>query len=165
MQDNDSILELGAGDGRDSIFFASRGLKVTAIEQVESCCNSIEDLSKGEVKAISADFTGVKQEELGSFDVVYSRFTLHSITALDQICLFQNLPGLLNKGGRLMIEVRSVKDPIYGKGQKTAADTYLYNDHQRRFVRIESIVSIISKLGFTVFFAGERQGWAPHKML
>ena len=55
LHPNKKMLELGCGNGRDSIFFSEKGIYVTAIDQAES---SINNLSKkySDIKFVADDF-------------------------------------------------------------------------------------------------------------
>lgn len=78
LEDGKNLVELGCGNGRDSIFFASNKIKVFGIDQV---IGEIEFLNKefqsDNLKFMCLDFTNLYLDY--KFDYVYSRFTLHSI--------------------------------------------------------------------------------------
>jgi ubiquinone/menaquinone biosynthesis C-methylase UbiE len=75
------ILEIGVGNGRDSIFFAQEGNDVTGIDIAEGAIKlAKENAEKAGVSDVN--FVLGKAEELGfgdeSFDAVYSLSVLHS---------------------------------------------------------------------------------------
>lgn len=45
------LLELGCGNGRDSLFFLKNGLKVTAVDASDVAINSLVELTKGNPSA------------------------------------------------------------------------------------------------------------------
>ena len=78
------LVELGCGNGRDAIYFANAGAKhVDAIDQCENIINLLTYRFQ-QIKNLSfhcQDFTcmeDVTKEK--KFDIIYSRFTLHSIS-------------------------------------------------------------------------------------
>lgn len=74
------ILELGCGNGRDSLFFAANGLHVTGVDASEQAINQLNADCQGKnVHFICGDF--VKSEKIYSseYEYVYSRFSIHAI--------------------------------------------------------------------------------------
>jgi ubiquinone/menaquinone biosynthesis C-methylase UbiE len=75
------LIELGCGNGRDSVFFANGGLNVTAVDECESEIKFLNARYKHleNCTFLSADFSAMNDVEK-TFDIVYSRFTLHSVS-------------------------------------------------------------------------------------
>lgn len=162
LKKGDNLIELGCGNGRDSIFFARNEIKVLATDQCEAEMKSLNSsFAKVDLSFKIADFTQLPETD--KFNVVYSRFTLHSIseTQEDQV-LKWSLENLL-PGGYLCIEARGHKNELYKLGEKVAEEdhAYIYNDHYRRFVEITTLVSKLEKLGFVVVLKEEKTGFAP----
>lgn len=158
-----TLIEFGCGNGRDAIFFANEGLTVHAIDQ---CENEIKFLSHrykqlGNIAFQSADFSNLGSNH--KFDVVYSRFTLHSVGKEQEekalIWAFDNL----NPNGVLCIEVRGQKNEIYKLGEKVVGEehAYIYNNHYRRFLNFDRLCDFIESLGFNICFSAEEKGFAP----
>jgi len=117
VKKNESLIELGCGNGRDSIYFANNGINVFSTDQ---CEHEISFLSErydylSNVKFVIADFTLL--DESKKYDVVYSRFTLHSIKSEEQDRVLNWAFKNLNINGRFCIEVRGHKNEIYKKGE------------------------------------------------
>ena len=68
----------------------------------------------------------------------------------------------LRPGGKLFIEVRSVKDPLFGKGRQLEHNAFFYDNHYRRFIVLEELVESLEQHGFRVEYAEERTGFAPY---
>ena len=87
-----------------------------------------------------------------TFDLIYSRFTLHSINDEQQE---QFLSSITKRGTFLAIECRSDGD----------VDTVREHgdDHYRNFVSYERMLRLFDSLGFMVLFAEEGRGFAPYK--
>ncbi|MGX3010346.1 class I SAM-dependent methyltransferase [Helicobacter sp. 23-1044] len=155
---NLKLIELGCGNGRDSVYFAKQGISVLGIDQ---CENMIATLNKRHKSANlsfqSGDFTALPNAEF-AFDAIYSRFTLHSINATQQSNLFkwiaQNLSGIL------AIECRGYKNSLYGRGEMVEKDAFIYDNHYRRFVDFEALCEFLSD-DYEVLFAKEDKGFAP----
>lgn len=162
IKDGDSLLELGCGNGRDSIFFANNGVTVVAVDQ---CENEISTLSKEQklsnLKFLTGDFT--KLGEIGKFNHIYSRFTLHSITEKEESDTIKWAYEHLEDGDGLLIEARGKKNELYKLGTPVSGepDAYIYEGHFRRFVDIEILCNKLIQAGFNIAFAEEKSGFAP----
>lgn len=157
-----SLVELGCGNGRDAIFFAEQGLRVTALDNSEI---SIEELQKAGISNaafICDDFVNSDIHRPNSYDYAYSRFTLHAITPNQQKILLRRVHTALRPGGKFFIEVRSVHDSLYGKGRKIERNAYFYDNHYRRFIVLDELVGELEGTGFIVEYAKESQGFAPY---
>ncbi|MDX1446886.1 class I SAM-dependent methyltransferase, partial [Lishizhenia sp.] len=76
LKKGDSLIELGCGNGRDALYFAQKGLNVKAIDQSEFTTKNLNEIEG--ITAETNDFT--RLDDLSEkVDVIYSRFTLHSI--------------------------------------------------------------------------------------
>lgn len=159
---NESLLDLGCGNGRDSLYFAQNGLNVTAIDSSEIGINCLIDKARKMnvgINTIVGDFTDNKLF-CEKFDNVYSRFSIHAISEKEQNKLLANVNKILNFEGKFFIEVRSVKDELFGKGKKIAKNTYLYNKHCRRFIVLEELVDELIKNNFKVLYSKEKNDFA-----
>lgn len=162
-QEGNALVELGCGNGRDARFFAANGVGVTAVDQ---CVHEIEALesTKGDLscKFRSGDFTSLADCDDGS-DIIYSRFTLHSVGAKDQTRTLEWCQRNLVDGGILCVETRGQKNEIYRKGSPVQGedDAFIYNDHYRRFVNFEEFTEEITDIGLTIIESAEQPGFAP----
>lgn len=160
-----SIIELGCGNGRDAIFFANANAQVTALDQ---CDNIIELLNHRYRKVDNLtfkcmDFTCL--DDHNKFDIVYSRFTLHSISKQQEEKVTRWAFRNLNPKGKLCVEVRGQKNEIYQVGIPVEGepDAFILNDHYRRFLHFESFCRELDGLGFRIDYAKEQKGFAPYK--
>jgi len=159
-----SLIELGCGNGRDAIFFANEGVIVTAIDQ---CENEIKFLTARYKHLTNCTFSSDDFSKLNDFekpfDIVYSRFTLHSVSETEEQQTLQWAHRNLCPGGYLCIEVRGQKNEIYKLGDKVEGETdaYIYNNHYRRFLNFDKLCHSLVSLGFRLDFAAEEKGFAP----
>ena len=77
--------------------------------------------------------------------------------------LLDNVFGSLKKGGLFFIEVRSVNDDIFGKGNEIARNTYIYDGHFRRFIVLDDLIQELKEAGFSIVRSEEKIGFAPYK--
>lgn len=163
VEKNKNLLELGCGNGRDSLYFAQNGLNVTAIDASDT---AIENLQKknvyGNACFICDDFVCSPTIFAGQFDYCYSRFSLHAINAEQENELVRNVYGALKKYGKFFIEVRSINDDIYGLGEKIAENTYIYEGHFRRFVVKRDLENKLEQTGFHITYSEEKRGFSPY---
>ena len=156
-----SILDLGCGNGRDSLYFAAKGLSVTGIDSAEVAIQSLQ--GKAGCRFVCGDFVTLDGMEDSSFDYCYSRFTVHAISQDQEAELLGNVLRVLREGGRFFIEVRSVNDGIYGLGEAKEKDAYIYEGHYRRFIRLRDFVNRLCDAGFSIEYAEESDRFAPYK--
>lgn len=166
VQKGQSLIELGCGNGRDAHFFATRGVGVLAVDQ---CVKEIAELSKSNdspdhLRYVTEDFTALP-DSVTPFDVVYSRFTLHSVTEAGQAQTLDWSFRNLAPGGLLCVETRGQKNEIFQLGEPVEGDpnAFVYEDHYRRFVDFEDFQADLNKAGFTVVEAAEATGFAPYQ--
>ncbi len=156
------ILELGCGNGRDSLYFLNKGHRVTAIDGSDTAIDMLKAITSDCMNAIFVCDDFVKCESLYQvkYDCIYSRFTLHAITEEQENELLEKLKGALALGGRVCIEARTVHDGIFGLGKKVDRNAFYYNGHFRRFIDVENFKEKIEKMGFKVLSLEESTGFS-----
>ena len=142
------ILELGCGQGRDTIFFASNGLEVHAIDSSKVAIENIyQKIGKGNISLGLRHFQ-VKQSlpfDSSYFDAIYSHmFYNMRFTDKELRFLFTESSRVLRNNGLLYFSVRSDKDPQYNKGKKIDDKIYEINGFQIRFFTKEQIKSFLA---------------------
>lgn len=148
------IVELGCGNGRDSCHFAKsdKVKHVLAFDLADTAVKNFrEETHKEKVHFFVQDFSCIPSSLVNGFvvNVVYSRFTLHSVTKNAASASLKWAYDHLSVGGLLLIEVRSVQDPMFGVGTKVDGERDAWqSSHFRRFVRIEELSTELVQLGF-----------------
>lgn len=164
LEEGKELIELGCGNGRDSSLFARSGVKVTAIDQSEQSIKNLQNNNlTNQIKFIADDFIKTKLLEEKTFDYVYSRFTMHSITEKEEDILLKRVYSALEDNGLFFIEVRSIKDDIFGLGEEIARNTYIYNEHCRRFIIMKELVNKLEDIGFNIVLSNEDKNYAIYK--
>jgi tellurite methyltransferase len=98
------VLDLGCGEGRDSVFFAERGFNVTGVDIARSGLAKAERLASARgvrVRWVCGDIGGLATRCLGdgSFDLVYSCGSIHYVPRAMRGRLFRRLQALTRTEG------------------------------------------------------------------
>ena len=167
IEKNYNIVELGSGNGRDAIFLAHYKHNVIAIDQsiaaidIEKLSLDLEVAQYLHPKAL--DFIQEDYSQYEKIDVFYSRFTIHSITKVDEELLLPNVYNALSSNGLFCIEVRTIKDPLYGVGESCGEDTFITDNHQRRFINSSVFRKQVLDLGFKELYFIEEDNLSIYK--
>ena len=152
------LVDLGCGNGRDSLFFAKNGINVIGIDSSHVAINEL--LKHGDTEFICGDFTNNAQVYQSTHDYFYSRFTLHAINEGQQNSLIKNVYTSLKPGGFFFIEARSIHDDIFGKGEPAGRNAFIYDKHYRRFIISDELISDLLASGFKILYNKEARGFA-----
>lgn len=125
-----TLLDVGAGHGRDALYFAKKGLDVTAIDFSKSGIDALKK-SNSKINAKQIDIRKM-QFPKETFDVIYAHLSLHYFNDRETARIFQNLRMSLRKGGLMFVKCKSTDDPLYGRGRKLSRDMY-HRGHTRHF--------------------------------
>ena len=155
------ILELGCGNGRDSLFFLSKGYRITAIDGSDVAIEMLNRMIDSDnASFICDDFVSSKEFFRTKYDCIYSRFTLHAISEKQEDELLCNAGYALKSTGILAIEARTTNDELYGKGIEIEKDRFFYNEHCRRFIDVDDYRNKLEKSGFDVIYLDESDGFS-----
>ena len=157
-----AMVELGCGNGRDAVFFAAQGLHITALDMSQEAISHLQSRDIPHARFLCGDFVSSDIYQTGHYDYAYSRFTIHSINRDQERVLLVNLFRGLRPGGKLFIEVRSVNDPLFGRGKQVERNAFFYDNHYRRFIVLDELVQTLEQHGFRVEYAREGTGFAPY---
>lgn len=124
------LLELGGGQGRDTIFFATEGLHVNVLDYAQPAIEAILDKAKilglGEfVLAQKHDVREALPFEDESFDACFSHMLYcMPLTTQELEYLNSEIARVLRPGGLNIYTVRHTKDPHFGQGIHRGEDMY-----------------------------------------
>ncbi len=127
---NSKIVELGAGLGRDSIYFAKNSINVTALDYSENGIKIINEKIKKEnlTSSISTLKFDIREDlpfETNSVDACYSHMLYcMALTQKDLDKLNSEIHRILKPGGLNIYTVRNTDDGDYKKGIHRGEDLY-----------------------------------------
>ena len=161
-----NIIELGSGNGRDSIYF-SQHHNVIAIDQSLNAIKiemQLLNLQVGKnLQPKVVDFVQEDYLHYEKIDIFYSRFTLHSISKADEVILLPKIFNSLINQGLFCIEARTIKDPLFGKGEFCGDNTFISDGHKRRFIDSQVFLDFATKLGFDLVYFVEEDNLSIYK--
>ncbi|HET6746599.1 MAG TPA: methyltransferase domain-containing protein [Candidatus Saccharimonadales bacterium] len=144
------VLDLGAGQGQDSRYFAEHGydvastdLEETALEQSRS---KLPDELKQKITIRKIDLREELPFEDGVFDVVYAHLSLHYFDYETTVRLFDEIQRVMKPGGILAFFTNSIHDPQYNTGTKLEEDYFQIGDKAKRYF------SVSTARAFTKYF-------------
>jgi tellurite methyltransferase len=121
------VLDLGCGEGRDSVFFALRGLDVTGVEASAAGLQKAERLAHDRgVRVRWVESVLPELPPLGAFDLIYSCGSIHYVPRRERADLFTRLRAMTAPGGlqahivftdRHVYEERGERIEYFGPGE------------------------------------------------
>lgn len=171
LDEGNSLIELGCGNGRDSLFFYKNKIDVIGVDQVRCEVEFLnENYGDDSLIFLNDDFTNLENAQLENksvlaekdLDYIYSRFTFHSINEKKENRTLDWIENNLNTGGLFLLEARSLKDPMYQKG-KSLSETENFTDHYRRYMDYNNIIEKLTNRNFEIIFGVEDNDLAVYK--
>lgn len=127
---NANILELGGGQGRDTLFFARAGFQVDVLDYTDSAVDAISEKARqlglaGSVSARRHDVREPLPFDDESFDGCYSHMLYcMALTTAELDFLSAEVRRVLRPNGLHVCTVRHTGDPDYGTGIHRGEDLY-----------------------------------------
>lgn len=125
-----TLLELGGGVGRDTLYFAKMGFRVTVLEYSESGARTIQNKAEklglsDKVEVILHDVRVPLPIANESFDCCYSHMLYCMDLSLGELeSLTQEVHRVVKQGGIQQYSVRNEMDPMYRTGRDLGDDKY-----------------------------------------
>jgi SAM-dependent methyltransferase len=146
------VLELGAGHGRDTIFFASNGIEVEALDYSVAAVEILDKIAKEKDLPIKPRIFDVKNPlpfPDSNFDAVYSHMLLNIKFSVDELhFIFSEIRRVLKPKGLNFFSVRNHNDKSYGKGREIdKGGIYDINGFQIRFFTEKEIQDLTTEEG------------------
>ncbi len=160
--DSVTLVDIGCGDGRDSIFFATRGRKVLGLDRagvaIEHAREKADQAGLDGARfavcdlADEAALAAALSEEDERPRVFYSRFVLHAIDARTQAALLDAIDAHARPSDLFVAEFRTDKDEELAKA---------HPKHYRRYQNAAEFLADLRERGWEVDYDVESSGLAP----
>jgi SAM-dependent methyltransferase len=145
------LLELGAGHGRDTTFFASNGIEVEAIDYSVIAVGILDKIAKEKrlpIKPRIFDVKNLLPFSDGYFDAVYSHMLLNMNFSLGELhFIFSEIRRVLTPKGLNFFSVRNHNDKSYGRGVEIDKGIYDINGFQIQFFTEKEIQDLAAAEG------------------
>jgi SAM-dependent methyltransferase len=155
IENYDTLLDIGCGNARDTIFFNEKIKDITAIDSSNIVINQ-NILKNAKINFKCVDLQNINKLNK-TYDNIYCRFVLHSIkkTVCDDLLI--NCFNILNKSGLFFIECRSINDLLYGEGERGSEENEFICGHYRRFIKNEELLICLKDIGFKIIYNDEAE--------
>ncbi len=148
------ILELGAGQGQDSRFFAEQSMIVVStdisVSALEINKSKIPVELEKQISIQELDISSAYPFKDSEFDVVYAHLAVQFFSWEKSREIFKEIHRVLKPGGLLIMLNNSTSDPQYQTGEKIEEDYYIVGDKRKRFFSTESLSELVEGLFTTV---------------
>jgi SAM-dependent methyltransferase len=160
------IVDIGCGNGRDTMFLGQLGHRVIGFDAAESAIALCKERARDSHTAVSFECADISSPNVLSALqpvlaiqpstklMVYSRFFLHAVPQEEQAALLLLTRELGSRFPiRLAVEFRTLQDAVL---PKTAAQ------HYRRFIDPLELMNEAKGMGFKIDYFVEGTGYAKH---
>ncbi|MCL4429930.1 MAG: class I SAM-dependent methyltransferase [Chloroflexi bacterium] len=168
-ENKSSVLELGAGQGRDALFFAANGFKVWALDYSENAVRAINEKAQksGVSHLITATCHDLRKPlpfDNESFDACYCHMLYCMALCTTEVeALFNEVRRVLKPLGLSIYTVRNTSDPHFGKGIYRGEDMFEVNGFIVHFFSKEKVNGLAK--GFELMATDEfEEGELPRRL-
>ncbi len=151
-----SILDLGCGEGNDTLYLKERGYDVISLDYSKSALDIVKNNIKG-AKTVLADISNELPFENDSFDIAIADLSLHYFDLNTTKKILGEIKRILTPSGHLFARVNSSDDINYGanQGVRIEENYYFVSGYNKRFFTIESAENLFSLIGKTTVSEAE----------
>jgi SAM-dependent methyltransferase len=161
-----TVIELGCGDGRDSVFFARQGKQVVAVDRAPNGIGAARaklgfasELSfvVGDVSdaiLLATLFRDPMVVRAGASLIVYMRFFLHAVPLETENVILDALGAYLPAGVHLAVEFRTDRDASLPKAEGV---------HFRRFIAADDLIGRLEQRGYSILHSEAGHGLSVYR--
>jgi SAM-dependent methyltransferase len=131
------LLELGAGLGQDSAYFADLGYQVTA---TDLNVDKLEQLAGNKFNVQAVDLRMPLPYGDATFDVVYAHLSLHYFDNRTTEQIFGEIGRVLKPDGILAFFTNSTDDPEYNTGTQIESNYFSIEGTPKRYFSAQSAI-------------------------
>lgn len=164
-----NLLELGGGQGRDTLFFVREGFHVTVLDYSQAALEALAAKAEAagmaeRITALQHDVREVLPFDDNIFDCCYSHMLFCMALTTQQLDgLSQEVRRVLKPGGLNVYTVRHTNDPHYGTGIHRGEDMYEVGGFIVHFLSLEKVQHLAS--GYEIVSIDEfEEGGLPRKL-
>lgn len=131
-----TVLDVGCGNGQDALYFARKGMLVTAVDWSDTGLTNLRNIiteQKIPNMTVCAQDVSNLTFKPNSFDIIYAHLSLHYFTDHKTQKIFHSLHRILKKNGLLFVKCKSTDDALYGRGRQIEKNMYSLRGHIRHF--------------------------------
>jgi SAM-dependent methyltransferase len=141
-----TIIDLGCGDGADTVYLRKKGINTTACDFSKAALNKVKTLCP-DIKTMCFDMRKGLPFRDGSIDIVISDLSLHYFRWKTTVKITEEIARVLRPGGSLVGRVNSVKDINFGamQGRQLAHNYYYVNGYAKRFFDSDDIRELFNR--------------------
>ncbi len=136
------VLDLGAGQGADSRFFAENGFEVVSTDLESALAinrTKLPENLKSKVTIQKLDLRDDFPFEKDFFDVVYAHLSVHYFDIETTWKIFDNITRVLKPGGVVAVVTNSTSDPEYKTGAQIEPDFFQIEKFTKRYFSVDSM--------------------------
>ena len=146
-----SLLDVGCGNGRDSLFFIKNNLEVYGVDFSETAINNLKKKTNSDNFQV-LEISNIQNDlKVKNFDICYCRFLLHAIDENSEDNLLAWTKNNVNS--LLCIETR-IAD---------SKNLNLKQTHYRRFFKEEVILNKLINLNFEILYSEKSYNFSKYK--
>ncbi len=143
-----TVLELGCGNGRNSIYLARKGFDVTAIDFSKIGIEKLQQSAKEENLDIQTEIADIRDIKLGiEYGVIISSYVLHHLLREDALKIINNAKNHTKAGGLNAIALFTQEGDFYKLNPEASLDFYPASNELKNLYRDWEILEYIEEEG------------------
>ncbi|MCF7871891.1 class I SAM-dependent methyltransferase [Candidatus Woesearchaeota archaeon] len=140
-----TMLDIGCGAGQETIYFAKKGYKVTAIDLSTNALLKLrQQIQKENIQNIETKILDITKKRItGKYDAIYSELSIHYFNDTTTKLIITKIKTALNKNGLLFIRCKSTQNTAYKKGTLLEENFYEYQGKQMRLFTLQYMEELL----------------------